>query len=58
LKKLSKNGKANLPGGRPTQNCCATKQRIKPKEQNGNALKQKSGFPVISRHYYYYYYYY
>jgi len=26
IKKLRKNGKANAPDGRPTQNCCATKQ--------------------------------
>jgi len=26
LKKLRKNGEANVPSGRPTQNCCATKQ--------------------------------
>ena len=26
LKKLRKNGEANVPSGCPTQNCCATKQ--------------------------------
>jgi len=26
LKKLRKNGEANVPSGRPTQNCCVTKQ--------------------------------
>ena len=48
LKKLRKNTEANVPSGRTTQNCCATKQNWN--DIKNSALKQKRGFPVVSRH--------
>ena len=48
-KKIRKNGEANVPSGRPTQNYCATKQNWN-KITKQKCVETKTWFHVVSRH--------